>query len=170
MPHTHRHDTRYKASQGEGAQANTEANIEVPETQPTTEMEAAINNNLENQQEGTPLAESEQPKQTERITQTGDTDFQEWMKKVMEVTYKNIESLKEDNKKSREENQKNMESLNKKMDENSKALKEDSQRNIESLKEDLNKKLDDNSQKMEEKMDDISKKNVYLLNKYNILY
>ena len=46
MPHTHRHDTRYKASQGDGAQANTEVNIEVQETQPTTEMEVATNNTL----------------------------------------------------------------------------------------------------------------------------
>ena len=45
----HRHDTRYKASKGEGAQTNTEANMEVQETQPTTEMEVATNNTLENQ-------------------------------------------------------------------------------------------------------------------------
>ena len=112
MPHTHRHDTRYKASQGESIQTDTEINIEIQETQPTSEMEVATNNNVETRPEGTPPAEPEveirvgdQPRQPERPTQTGMTDFQEWLKNMMEATNKNIESinknmesLKEDNR------------------------------------------------------------------------
>ena len=123
--------------------ANTEANIEVQETHPTTEMEVETNNSLENQQEETPPAEPEQSRQTERVTQTGIADFQEWMKKMIEETVKNNESLN-----------KNMESINKNME----ALKEDSQKNMESL----NKKIDDNSKALKgdlnTKLDDISKK------------
>ena len=50
MPHTHQHDTRYKASRVEEIQTNTET----PETQPTSEMEVATNNNIETRPEEAP--------------------------------------------------------------------------------------------------------------------
>ena len=101
------------------------------------------------------VSEPDQPKQPERLTQTGDVNLLEMMRAIMEDSQKKME----------ETLNRNNEKINKKLDDNSKALKEDSQRNIESLneklnknveslKEDLNKKLYDNGQKM----DGISKK------------
>ena len=136
MPHTHRHDTRYKASQGEGAQANTEANMEVRETQPTTEIEVSTNNTLEIRQERMPHTEPEQPRQTERVTQTGNANLLEMMRAIME-----------DNQKKMEETfNRSNESLNKKLDDNNK--------NIESLKERVNKKFDDNNKNNESLKED----------------
>ena len=75
---------------------------QVLETQPTSEMEVATNNTLENQQEGTLPAEPEQPRQTEGLTQIGNANFLEMMRAIMEETLnrnnasinKKLESLK----------------------------------------------------------------------------
>ena len=126
MPHTHKHDTRYKASRVEDIQTGTEINVEIQETQLTSEMEVATNSNVETRPEGTPHAEPEvevrvdnQPRQPERPAQSGDISLQEIMRAITE----NNNSIN-----------KNMESLNK---------------NVESLKEDLHTKLDDNNRNME---------------------
>ena len=69
--------------------------------QPTSKMDVTTNNNLETRPEGTPPAEPKRPRQPERVTQTGNANLLEMMRTIMEETLtKNIESLKEDNKKS----------------------------------------------------------------------
>ena len=136
--------------------------MELQGTQPTSEMEFATNNNVETQPEGTPPAEPVQSRQPEKPTQPGETNFQEWMRGVMEDLHKKLddnsqkmEKKIDDNSKAlKEDSQRNIESLKEDSERNIESLKEDSQRNIELLKEELNKKFNDNSQKM----DDISKK------------
>ena len=118
------------------------------------------------------------PKQPEKPTQPGETDFQEWMKKVMEGlnnklddNNKNIESMKEDNRTLREDSLKNMETINRKMDDgqknmeslnkNMESLKEDNRdmnKNFESLKAGVHARLDDHNKNFELLKEDLNKK------------
>ena len=103
-----RDSTRYKASRGEDIQTDTEINAEIQETQPTSEMEVATNNNVETRQEGTPSAEPDQPRWPEGLTPPGDTNILEMM---TESLNKNMESIHQ----KMDDSQKSNESLNKKI-------------------------------------------------------
>ena len=97
MPHTHGHNARHQAKRGEHEQTNTEANMEVQEEQPTTEMEVTTVNTQENQPE---------VNQTERPVATEETKLDNLMRMMMEKFGEMKEStktlkadLKEDNQK-----------------------------------------------------------------------
>ena len=144
----HQYDTRYKDSRVGEVQLDTETY----ETQPTHEMEVITINNIETRPEETPHVEQEvevrvdnQPRQTEGVTQSGETAFQEWMRRMME-------SLKEDNRTLKEDSLKNNKKMEETLNRNNNSLNkniESISKNMESLKEDLNKRIDNTHRAMD---------------------